>query len=111
MQIPRGKTLWLQLGWLYVDTMRILEVMGTGSPVTFHNVLDLDALQNFLDAHGQRVAGIVTEIPTNPLIQTTDVPRLREMQTAMTVRWFWTPPSPVRTTFISCPTPTFISTA
>lgn len=81
VQLQRGRTIWVQLGWLYLDTMRILEKCHpSGSPpVQIFNVFDLDAVEQVLRAAGSRVAGIVAEIPTNPLVQTCDLPRLREL--------------------------------
>src|SRR5690606_40267910 len=80
-QAKRGRDLWVQLGWLYVDTIEILRKMTGGSDrcVAFRDVLDLGAVEALLREKGDRVAGIVTEIPTNPLIQTADLPRLREL--------------------------------
>ncbi len=81
VQQKRGRTVWLQLGWLYLDTMRILEKFHPAGapPIQIYNVFDLAAVEQVLDAAGSRVAGIVAEIPTNPLVQTCDLPRLREL--------------------------------
>ncbi len=81
VQRERGRDLWVQLGWLYVDTIRILERFSRpGQPP--HTVLrmdDLDDLEELLRAQGYRVAGIVTEVPTNPMVLTPDVERLRKL--------------------------------
>lgn len=79
IQRARGKKIWIQLGWLYLDTMRILQKMGSVQPFALYDVLDLECLEHLLQHCGTQVAGIVTEVPTNPLIQTTDIPRLREL--------------------------------
>jgi cystathionine gamma-synthase len=74
LQAARGRTLWIQLGWLYLDTIAILKKF-TGAPADyayFPDVFDLPALERFFAANGPRIAGLVTEIPTNPLIQTPD---------------------------------------
>ena len=78
LQASRGRTVWLQLGWLYLDTIAILQRF-TGGPenyVHLRDPLDLRAVEQALAAHGTRVAGVIAEVPTNPLIQTTDVPAL-----------------------------------
>ena len=78
LQAPRGRTVWLQLGWLYIDTIAILKKF-TASPadyVYFRDVFDLDGLKRIFATHGHRIAGVVTEVPTNPLIQTPDLPAL-----------------------------------
>lgn len=75
VQAPRGRTVWLQLGWLYLDTIAILKKF-TPKPedyVYVRDVFDLEALTRIFAAHGQRIAGVVAEMPTNPLIQTPDL--------------------------------------
>jgi cystathionine gamma-synthase len=82
LQRPRGRTLWIQLGWLYLDTIAILQKF-TGRPardyIIQHNVFDLDALRRLFAQRGSQIAGIVTEVPTNPLIQTSDLGAIREL--------------------------------
>jgi cystathionine gamma-synthase len=79
LQAARGRTIWLQLGWLYLDTICILQKF-TGAPasdyVYIRDVFDLPALERIFAAHGARIAGVVAEVPTNPLIQTPDLPAL-----------------------------------
>lgn len=78
-QAPLGRTRWVQLGWLYLDTIAILQKF-TASPAEDYlhheNVFDLDGLARLLDTHAGRVAGVLTEVPTNPLIQTPALPAL-----------------------------------
>jgi cystathionine gamma-synthase len=78
LQAPRGRTVWIQLGWLYLDTIAILKKF-TAQPddyVYVRDVTDLDALVRIFAAHGARIAGVVAEVPTNPLIQTPDLPAI-----------------------------------
>lgn len=84
LQAPKGKHLWVQLGWLYLDTMRILEKFHSSGcpPIQLYNVFDLIALEELLETKGHEIAGIVTEIPTNPLVQTCDVARLESLARA-----------------------------
>lgn len=76
LQRARGRTRWLQLGWLYLDTIAILQKF-TDSPAEDYlfqsNVFDLDALKTLFAKEGNRLAGVITEVPTNPLIQTPDL--------------------------------------
>lgn len=78
-QAPLGRTRWVQLGWLYLDTIAMLQKF-TAAPAEDYlhheNVFDLDGLARLLDAHAGRVAGVFTEVPTNPLIQTPALPAL-----------------------------------
>jgi len=75
LQAARGRTVWIQLGWLYLDTIALLQKFTPkpGDYVYARDVFDLAALEKILAAHAGRVAGIVAEVPTNPLIQTPDV--------------------------------------
>ena len=81
IQAERNRRIWIQLGWLYLDTMRILEVLpAEGNEMrVFYDVGNLDELEVFLQEHGGQVAAIVTETPTNPLIETADLHRLRSL--------------------------------
>lgn len=75
LQAPQGRTVWIQLGWLYLDTIAILQkfTRTPGDYVHVRDVFDLAGLEKIFAAHPGRVAGIVAELPTNPLIQTPDV--------------------------------------
>jgi cystathionine gamma-synthase len=82
LQRPRGRTLWIQLGWLYLDTIAILQKF-TGNPVhnyvCLHNVFDLASLKKLFADRGREIAGIITEVPTNPLIQTPDLMEVQKL--------------------------------
>ena len=79
LQRPQGRRVWIQLGWLYLDTIAILQKF-TQVPATdyvfFNDVLDLAGLQRIFAQRGHEIAGVVAEVPTNPLIQTPDLPAL-----------------------------------
>jgi cystathionine gamma-synthase len=78
LQAARGRTVWLQLGWLYLDTISILKKF-TAAPADYvylRDVGDFTALERIFANHGTRLAGVVAEVPTNPLIQTPDLPAL-----------------------------------
>ena len=80
-QAARGRTVWVQLGWLYLDTIAILKkfTAGPGNHVAVVNVNDRVALERLFAEQGARIAGVLTEVPTNPLIQAPDVPWLAEL--------------------------------
>lgn len=78
LQAARGRTVWVQLGWLYLDTISILKKF-TASPsdyVVLPDVFDRGAWERLFAERGDRIAGVLTEIPTNPLIETPDVAAL-----------------------------------
>lgn len=76
LQRPRGRTRWVQLGWLYLDTIALLQKF-TDSPAGDYlyqsDVFDLAGLRALFEANAGRIAGLITEVPTNPLIQTPDL--------------------------------------
>ncbi len=80
MQAERGRREWLQLGWVYVDTMLVLERFGDdeASPRKWLGADNLNELIAYLDEHGAQVAGVVVEAPSNPLLETCDLQRLAE---------------------------------
>lgn len=76
-----GRRRWVQLGWLYVDTIKILETMsGDGvEPIVWHDAFDVEGLETVLTPIGGEIAGIVAELPTNPLVQTPGIEALRAL--------------------------------
>lgn len=76
VQAPHGRTAWLQVGWLYLDTIALLKKF-TADPARDYlrhgDVTDLAGLRTLFATHGPRLAGIVIEAPTNPLVQTPDI--------------------------------------
>jgi cystathionine gamma-synthase len=78
LQASRGRTAWIQLGWLYLDTIAILKKLTASREDYLHvpDPMDLAALERLLAERGTRVAGLVAEVPTNPLVQTPDVAAL-----------------------------------
>lgn len=78
LQAARGRTVWLQLGWLYLDTIAILKKF-TATPADYvylRDAFDLSTVERILTRHNGRIAGLIAEVPTNPLIQTPDLPAL-----------------------------------
>lgn len=78
LQRQRGRTVYLQLGWLYLDTMKVLEsFLGEDEEVVvLTDVYNWDAIEEVFENYGDRLAGVVTELPTNPLVQMLDIERL-----------------------------------
>ena len=78
IQARNGKNKLIQLGWLYLDTMNIVEHYFDENKI-FHDINNLDLLEDYLKINGHTISAIITEIPTNPLLQTVDLPRLKEL--------------------------------
>lgn len=81
LQTSRGRTVWIQFGWLYLDTIAQLKRFSASTDDYVHlvDVTDLSALEAACAAAGDRLAGLVTEAPTNPLIQTADLPAVAQI--------------------------------
>jgi cystathionine gamma-synthase len=78
-QRPLGRDTWLQIGWLYLDTAAILSKFTRERHVHVFDVHDRAAIEAAFREHGPRLAGVVTEVTTNPLMHTADVPWLARM--------------------------------
>lgn len=82
LQASRGRTAWVQLGWLYLDSIALLKKF-TPDPARDYlhhgDVTDLPGLERLFARDGARIAGMVIEAPTNPLIQTPDVAAVVEL--------------------------------
>ncbi len=79
-----GKTKIIQLGWLYVDTMEIIE-RKENSHVQI-NVFDLVQLENWLNENHKNVAVLITEVVSNPLLQCVDLPKLYELCSRFSIK-------------------------
>jgi cystathionine gamma-synthase len=73
-----GRETIVQLGWLYVDTMEIIEYRNNTSHIHI-KLNDKTKLEKWLLENHTKVASIITEITTNPLIQTVDLPWLYDL--------------------------------
>lgn len=77
VQRPRGRSAWIQLGWLYVDSTRLFEKARDARHHFVADVRDLAAVEKLLAAGD--VAGVFTEVPNNPQLETADIPALRAL--------------------------------
>ncbi len=77
VQRPRGRSAWIQLGWLYVDSTRLFEKARDAKHHFISDVRDLAAVERLLAAGD--IAGVFTEVPNNPQLETADIPALRAL--------------------------------
>ena len=77
VQRPRGRSAWIQLGWLYVDSTRLFEKARDAKRHFIADVRDLASVERLL-ATGT-IAGVFTEVPNNPQLETADIPALRAL--------------------------------
>ncbi|WP_108558328.1 PLP-dependent transferase [Arcobacter caeni] len=78
IQNRNGKNKLIQLGWLYLDTMNIVEHYFDENKI-FYDINNLDIVEDYLKINAHTISAIITEIPTNPLLQTVDLPRLKNL--------------------------------
>lgn len=81
LQAEKGKDIWIQFGWLFMDTMKLIEkIRAPGTDYhRIYDVFDLEGLKALLCVKGTQVAGIITETPSNPLVRTPDVRELKRL--------------------------------
>ncbi len=79
-----GKAEIVQLGWLYVDTMEVIE-RKENSHVQI-TIFDLIQLENWLEKNHEKVAVLITEVVSNPLLQCVDLPKLYEICSRFSVK-------------------------
>ncbi|WP_321468526.1 PLP-dependent transferase [Halarcobacter sp.] len=78
IQAHNGRDTLIQFGWLYLDTMNIVNHHFQRQKV-FPDISNLDLLEEYLKDYGLRVTAIITEVPTNPLLKCVDIKRLRSL--------------------------------
>ena len=78
LQQSCGRTAWLQLGWLYLDSGCVLqEFLGKAETLDCqYDVLDLDTVLARIRGYGDRLAAVVVECPSNPLIRVCELGRI-----------------------------------
>ena len=78
IQRRNGRDILVQLGWLYLDTMNIVKHHYEQTKI-FPDIKNLDLLEDYLIENGLKISAIITEIPTNPLLQSVDMKRLKSL--------------------------------
>jgi cystathionine gamma-synthase len=83
-QAPKGRSAWLQLGWLYVDTAELLrKTLGPGETLTvIDDASDTAAIEAFFAANRGKVLAVVAELPNNPRLASPDVEHLARLARA-----------------------------
>ena len=78
IQSHNGRDILVQFGWLYLDTMNIVNHHYNQQKV-FPDITNLDLLEEYLKTNGLKISAIITEVPTNPLLTSVDIKRLRKL--------------------------------
>jgi cystathionine gamma-synthase len=77
----KNKSVWIRWGWLYLDTIEVMNLYGGeyGSVLEVNQVGQTEQLVSLFEQYGDQIAGIVTEFPTNPLLQSGDLQTARSL--------------------------------
>ena len=77
----KNKSVWIRWGWLYLDTIEVMNLYGNeqGMVLEVNQVNQTDQLVSLFEKYGEQIAGIVTEFPTNPLLQAGDMETARTL--------------------------------
>jgi cystathionine gamma-synthase len=78
IQSHNGRDILIQFGWLYLDTMNIVNHHFQRQKI-FPDIKNLDLLEEYLKINGFKVTAIITEIPTNPLLKCANIKALRKL--------------------------------
>jgi len=78
VQREQGRTAWLQLGWLYVDSSELLrKSLAPGETLTvIDDVADLAAVERFFAENRGKVAAVLAELPNNPRLASPNLAHL-----------------------------------
>ncbi len=80
LQAQKGRHLWIQLGWLYCDTIQLLRKFGSQhNYIYLDDVTDLSSLEQVFRQRGALVAGVVCEFPNNPLLRSPPLKQLSQL--------------------------------
>lgn len=75
------KKLWVRLGWLYLDTIEIMDLLveDQAQIIDLNHPDEFYKLEEIFNSCGQDIAGIVTEFPSNPLLHSCDLVKVRKL--------------------------------
>jgi len=77
----KGKGIWIRLGWLYLDTTEIMDLLtnNTEQVLELNHPRSFNKLDDIFETSGEKIAGIVTEFPSNPLLQCCELEKVSEL--------------------------------
>jgi len=77
----KQKKIWIRIGWLYLDTLEIMNLLRAPREqiIDLHTPEEYETLEEIFLAHGSNIAGVVTEFPSNPLLHSCNLEKLRDL--------------------------------
>jgi cystathionine gamma-synthase len=77
----KGKQIWIRIGWLYLDTIEVMNLLCEPQ----ERIIDLltpkefETIETVFEQYGSQIAGVVTEFPSNPLLHSCNLEKVREL--------------------------------
>ena len=77
----KGKSVWIRLGWLYLDTIEVMNLLAGDEEhiIALDHLDDFGKLGEIFEEHGEKIAGVVTEFPTNPLLHACELEKVKDL--------------------------------
>ncbi len=83
LQLTRSKNkhVWIRLGWLYLDTIEIMELLTRENEtiISLNHPDQFESINNLFEKYGDKIAGVVTEFPSNPLLHSCDLEQVSQL--------------------------------
>ena len=75
----KKKQIWVRIGWLYLDTIEVMNLLVRPDEqiIDLQTPADFAKIEEVFLTYGDRVAGVVTEFPSNPLLHSCDIEKAR----------------------------------
>lgn len=73
IQERRGRTINVQLGWLYLDSIEVIKKRSRDNYL-YINIHQKELFEDWLERHHTKVANIIAETISNPILQCLDLP-------------------------------------
>ena len=76
-----GKSIWIRWGWLYLDTIEVMNLYNSpeGKVIELNEVQNIELITSLFRELGEQIAGVITEFPTNPLLQAGDLEKVKQL--------------------------------
>ena len=77
----KDKQIWIRIGWLYLDTIEVMNLLCSPQ----ERIIDLltpeefENIEKVFEKYGSQIAGVVTEFPSNPLLHSCNLEKVREL--------------------------------
>ena len=79
----KKKEIWIRIGWLYLDTIKVMDLLTLENEqiIDLHTPDEFKKTEKIFSDHGNNIAGVVTEFPSNPLFHSCDLEKVRDLCT------------------------------